>query len=126
MELAGARSRITSMRKIGLVMVAAAALAGCETGPSRQQMLASLVGRPESDALRLLGAPTHLIESGGHRFLGYQDSGFGYVPAAPFGPFGYGYGYYPVGIPVVRSCETTIEVTDGRVASWTLRGNACG
>ena len=113
------------MRMIGLVTLAAVTLAGCDTGPSRQEFLASLVGRPESDAIRLLGAPTHLIEANGHRFLAYQDAGVGYLPAAPFGPFGYGY-YYPVGIPVVRTCETTLEVVGGRVASWTLRGNACG
>ena len=115
------------MRSIafGLLGLAVATLGGCETGPSRQEFLASLVGRPESDALRILGAPTHLIESDGHRFLAYQDSGVGYVPAAPFGPFGYGY-FYPGGIPFARTCETTIEVVGGRVASWTLRGNSCG
>jgi hypothetical protein len=114
---------------IGLLGLGAATLAGCETGPSRRDFLASLVGRPESDALRALGAPTHLIESDGHRFLAYQDSGVGYAAAAPFGPFGYGYGYGyggPIGIPIVRTCETTIEVVAGRVASWTLRGNSCG
>jgi hypothetical protein len=125
MELAGARSFIVPMGKFAFVLLAATALAGCETGPSRQEVLASLVGRPESDALRVLGAPNHLIEADGHRFLAYQDSGVGYVPTAPFGPFGYAY-YYPVSVPIVRTCETTIEVTAGRVASWTLRGNACG
>ena len=115
------------MRKIGCVILAAATLAGCETGPSRAEFLASLVGRPESDAIRALGAPSHLIEANGHRFLAYEDSGVGYVPSAPFGPFGYGYGYYgPIGIPIVRTCETTLEVVGGRVASWTLRGNSCG
>ncbi len=116
------------MHKLGLLILAAATLAGCDTGPSRQEFLASLVGRPESDAIRLLGAPTHLIEANGHRFLAYQDSGVGYVPTAPFGPFGpFGFGYYaPVAYPVVRTCDTTLEVVAGRVASWTLRGNACG
>lgn len=114
------------MRHFALLLVAAAALAGCATGPSRQEFLASLVGRPESDAIRALGVPTQVVEANGHRFLGYQDSGVGYVPTAPFGPFGYGFGYYPVGVPVVRTCETTLEIVGGRVASWTLRGNACG
>lgn len=113
------------MRKFGLLIMAAATLAGCETGPSRQDFLASLVGHPESDAIRALGAPTNLIEANGHRFLAYQDSGVSYAPSAPFGPFGYGY-YYPIGIPIVRTCETTLEVVGGKVASWTLRGNSCG
>ena len=30
-----------------------------------------------------------------------------------------------VALPVVRSCETTLEINGGRVTSWTLRGNAC-
>lgn len=117
------------MRTIGILIVAAA-LAGCQTGPSRQEVLASLVGRPESDALRLLGAPNRMIEANGHRFLAYEDSGLTYAPAAPFGPFGpagFGYGYYyPASVPIVRRCETTLEITGGRVASWVLRGNACG
>ncbi|MDT7951543.1 MAG: hypothetical protein RQ966_08560 [Acetobacteraceae bacterium] len=113
------------MRTIGLVLLAAVTLAGCETGPSRQQYLASLVGRPESDVLRAMGAPNHLIEANGHRFLAYENTAVGYASTVPFGPFGFGYYYYPVGIPVARTCETTIEVADGKVVSWTLRGNAC-
>lgn len=109
--------------------MAGAMLAGCQTGPSRQEVLASLVGRPESDAIRLFGAPQRMIEANGNRFIAYEDTGVGYVPTAPFGPFGYGYGYgyfYPSAVPVVRTCETTLEIVGGRVASWTLRGNACG
>ena len=113
------------MREVACVILAAATLAGCETGPSRQEFLASLVGRSESDAIRALGAPTHLIEADGHRFLAYQDTAVGYVPSVPFGPFGYGY-YAPVATPIVRTCDTTLEVVDNRVMSWTLRGNSCG
>lgn len=112
------------MRHIGIVILAAATLAGCQIGPSRQEVLALLVGRPESDAIRTFGAPNRVIEANGHRFIAYEDSGVGYVPSAPFSPFGYGY-YYPVAVPVVRSCETTLEINAGRITSWTLRGNAC-
>ena len=104
------------------------ALAGCATGISRQQVLQSLVGRPESDALRTLGAPNRTIQANGNRFLAYDERYVDYVPAlpayGPFGPFGFGYVGAP-SLPVVRACETTLEVTAGRVASWTLRGNAC-
>ena len=116
------------MQNIGIVILAAATLAGCQTGPSRQEVLSSLVGRPESEALRLLGAPNHLIEANGQRFLAYEDSGVSYVPASPFGAFGgfgFGYYYYPATLPLVRTCVTTLEVSGGRVASWNLRGNAC-
>lgn len=120
---------MTTMRTIGLTIVAGMMLAGCETGPSRQQVLASMVGRPESDVIRAFGAPQRMIEANGHRFIAYEDTGVGYVPTAPFSPFGfgygYGYGYGAVALPVVRSCETTLEINGGRVTSWTLRGNAC-
>lgn len=117
---------MTTMR-IGLLITAAVTLAGCETGPSRQQVLAAMVGRPESDAIRAFGAPQRMIEANGHRFIAYEDTGVGYVPSGPFGPYGYGYGYGfgPAVFPVVRSCETTLEIAAGRVVSWTLRGNGC-
>lgn len=112
-----------------LPLVALLALAACDTGPSRQQALASLVGRPESDALRSLGAPNRVIEANGHKFLAYDDQRVGYQPTpfiAPFGFYGYGYGYgYGGAIPVVQGCETTLEVVGGNVASFHLRGNAC-
>lgn len=101
-------------------------LAGCDTGPSRQQVLSSLVGRPESDALRTLGAPNRMIEANGHRFLAYDEQSVGYAPAPYFGPFGfYGGGFYGGGVMIPRQCEMTLEVVAGRVASFTLRGNSC-
>ena len=108
------------MRNIVLLALAAT-LAGCATGPSRSEALASLVGRPESDALRILGAPNHVLDANGHHFLAYEDTGINYVTGSP-----YGFGYYaPISVPIVRICTTTLEITDGRVSSWTLRG-ACG
>ena len=108
-----------------IACLAVLTLAGCDTGPSRSQVLAGLVGRPESDALRMLGAPNRVIEANGHRFLAFDDQYVGYVPSPYFGGF-YGYGYFgPAAYPVVRGCETTIEVVAGRVSSFTLRGNSC-
>lgn len=104
-----------------IVILAVLALAGCQMGPSRREVLASLVGRPESDALRAFGAPNRVIDADGRRFLAYDDSGVNYVPTAPYG-FGY---FYPVAVPLVRTCVTTLEVAGGTIRSWTLRGNAC-
>ncbi len=101
-----------------------AALAGCDVGPSRQQVLASLVGRPESDALRTLGAPNRVIEANGHKFLAYDDQSVGYVPSPYIAPFGF-YGYVGAPVLVTRACEMTLEVVAGRVQSFALRGNAC-
>ncbi len=115
------------MKRI-FAIAALMALAGCATGISRQEVLASLVGRPESDALRTLGAPNRTFAANGHRFLAYDDRRLGYVPAfpayGPFGPFGFGYAFPPT-VAVERVCETTVEVVGGRVASWSLRGDAC-
>ena len=110
------------MRILIPVVLATLILGGCATGPSRAEALASLVGRPESDALRSLGAPNHVIEANGHRFLAYEDTGVSYAAGAPFG-FGY---YAPISVPIVRSCITTLEITAGHVSSWTVRGDACG
>lgn len=107
-----------------ILLTMLAAVSACETGPTREQALASLVGRPESDALRALGAPNRVIEANGHRFLAYDDQHVGYLPAPYVGGFGFGY-FGPVTYPVLRGCETTLEVAGGRVASFTLRGNAC-
>lgn len=98
-------------------------LAGCATGPSRSQVLASLVGHSEADAMRTLGAPNQIYTAGGSRFLAYVDGGVSYVPAAPYGPWGFGYYYFPASVPVPRTCEMTLEVTGGKVVSWRLRGD---
>ena len=101
-----------------------ALLAGCDTGPSRSQVLTSLVGHPEADALRVLGAPNRILEANGSRFLAYDERSLDYVPAPGFAPFGYGYFYGP-SLAYPRTCETTVEVQAGRVRSWNLRGNGC-
>ncbi len=103
-------------------------MAGCETGVSRQEVLQSLVGRPEADAIRTLGAPNRTFPANGHTFLAYDEERLAYAPVSPvygpFGPFGYGY-FGPATVPMMRACATTLEVAAGRVVSWTLRGNAC-
>lgn len=112
--------------RVSLLLVAAT-LAGCATGPTRSEVLASLVGHPEADALRVLGAPNRILEASGSKFLAYDERQVGYAPApgfGPYGPFGYGY-YFPPAVPYQRVCETTVEVLGGVVRSWNLRGNGC-
>ena len=72
----------------------------------------------------MLGAPSHLLEANGDRFLAYEDRGVTYVPTVPLGLYGYG-SIFPISVPVPRACTTTVEVSGGRVVSWTLRGNDC-
>ena len=108
------------------------AAAACATGPDRRLLLAALVGQPETEVVRQLGVPNRVYETGGRKFISYDERRTDLIPASPFvggfGYFGYGYGGYG-GFPpqlVERGCETTLEVAGGRVVSWSLRGNACG
>lgn len=109
--------------RLALILMAAT-LAGCAEGPSRSQVLASLVGRPEADVLRTFGAPNRVFQANASKFLAYDDQSFGYAPAAGFGPWGpYGYGWViPPTVAYARTCETTVEIAGGVMRSWTLRG----
>jgi hypothetical protein len=106
-----------------------ALLAACAPPFDRPAFLASFVGQPETELVRRLGVPVRVFETNGHRFLAYveqrsevQSVGFGV--GGGFGYFGPSFGYYPSQV-IERGCETTFEVADGRVLTWSLRGNAC-
>jgi hypothetical protein len=129
------------MRRAGwAVLVAAGTLAGCQY-PSAQKvaMLNQAIGRDEASLVREFGVPTKTYETGGTKFLSYQESWVEQLPGVPgpvfygYGGFGYGWGgpgylYAPTysGGSVRRDCDTTFEVVGGIVKSWKLRGNDCG
>ncbi len=105
-------------------------LAGCVLGPDRRQVLSRFVGADEATLVQSMGVPTRTYTAGGIKFLAYDEQRTEYVPPPvwPYG-WGYGYGWYGPGFAptVLRyGCETTFEVVEGRVRSFTLRGNACG
>jgi hypothetical protein len=90
-----------------------------------------LVGQSEADLVRQMGVPVRSFETDGHRFLAYLTRRVDVTPGsgvwAPFwarwqAPYG------PDAAPEVvdYTCETTFEITGGKVQSFTLRGNACG
>lgn len=103
-------------------------LSGCVVGPSRQQVLSQYVGADEATLVQALGVPSRTFAAGDVKFLAYDERRTQVVPPPP-GPFGFGYGYgwYSPFPPTVVQyvCETTFEVVQGRVRSFTLRGNAC-
>ena len=105
-------------------------LAACVQGPTRQQVLASLIGQPEADVVRILGVPSRTITVGGRTFLAFTEQRTRVLPAAGYyGGFGfwggaYGFGGFPPEV-ITWTCETTVEIADGRMASFSLRGNAC-
>lgn len=121
------------MNKLCALFIAVG-VAGCAAPIDRRPYLNSLVGEQETEIVRRMGVPSRTYESGGHRFLAYQErqtSVYSSGPSFSFGGFGYGGGFGGLGYGfsssqvVERVCETTLEVAGGQVVSWAQRGNAC-
>jgi len=116
------------MYRISLFLFAGL-LAGCTDGLAvRQAQLAQWVGRPETDLVGMMGAPSRSYEAGGMKFLTWEDWRVEIVPGAPYGfgpwPYGYGGGFPPTTQTLV--CDTTFTIGGGVVRAFSLRGNACG
>ena len=113
------------------------ALAGCARGPSLESQLAVYIGSPESDLVQKLGVPGRQITVNDVTYLAYdvrhqeQLQPSGYVWAGP--AWGPGWGPYPYTIAqpmaprdiTVWACEATFVLVNGKVQSFTLRGNDC-
>jgi hypothetical protein len=108
-------------------------LAGCATTEGYRKMLDGWMGADERSLVRAWGVPHRSYESGGVRYLAFVSSREVYRPADPpilgqetvngkstltFTPGRPGYTY-------TKSCETTFELTRGRVSSWRFYGNDC-
>ncbi len=75
-----------------------------------------------------MGVPARTYETGGVKYLAYDEHRVDIVAASPsYGPFWNGWygGGFPPQVVELR-CETTFEVSSGIVKAFTLRGNACG
>ena len=130
------RRRWPGMRRI-LPWLLPPLLAGCAVRPSpaRVAALNALIGQDETTLVKELGVPTRSFKTGGHTFLAYDQRHVEVVPGwspYPWGPWGGEWGWggwgWNNGFPpqiVTYGCETTFELTDNRVSSWSLRGNAC-
>jgi hypothetical protein len=118
------------------VFAVAALTAGCGNQlAARQAKLQLLVGHSETELIQSLGIPTRTYETGGMKFLAYEDRQVEVLPGSPFfygpGPFPgfYNGGFYAGGFPPTAfnlTCDTNFAITGGVVQSFTLRGNACG
>jgi hypothetical protein len=112
-----------------LALAVTAWAAGCTNQlAERQAYLSRFIGQPESVLVQQMGVPARSFETGGVRYLAYDEHRIDIVPSVPtFAP--YYMGWYGAGFPpqvIEWKCETTFEVTGGTVKSFTLRGNACG
>jgi hypothetical protein len=115
------------MRRASLF--AAIALVGCtDQLAQRQAYLSQFVGQPESALVQQMGVPTRSYETGGVKYLAYDEHRIDIIPGGPtYAPFYMG--WYGASFPpqvIELSCETTFEVAAGTVKAFTLRGNACG
>lgn len=106
----------------------ALAAAGCAAGPTLEQRLLPFIGRSEGDLVAALGVPERTYEVEGRKFLTFEEQRSYVVAGAPYpyyGHFGrFGPSFSPPGY-IVRSCEITFAVRQGRVESYTYRGDGC-
>jgi hypothetical protein len=113
--------------RFGWIVLAAGAMVGCTSGlAERQAELSQWVGQPEAQLVAAMGAPHRVYDSGGVRFLTYEDV---YVNEGPAGPYYFGPGpAAPTGFSgtIYRTvCNTTFTVADGVVKAFGLRGDGC-
>lgn len=115
-----------------IALLGTLAIAGCGYDPAvRTARLQPFIGQPVAVLVASLGVPTRTYETGGVQFLAYLERRVDYLPVAPlYGPgYGWAYGPYGYGAPppqvVEYVCETTFQIVQDRVASFTFRGNAC-
>lgn len=116
-----------------LLLVAAAGgaglLAGCAGGLDvRRNELAQWIGQPEVQLLAAMGAPNRTYDSGGMKFLTYEEVHLTQVPVGPVysGPDYFG-SWPETAWGTSRSvCDTTFTVAGGVVRAFSLRGDGCG
>ena len=110
------------------------ALAGCATGPSLESQMAAYIGAPETVLVQKLGVPARQITVNNITYLAYELPNQTQVQPGGYawgGPYWGGWGPYPYARPMIPqnvqvwSCEVTFLLTEGKVQSFTLRGNDC-
>ena len=111
------------------ILLAVSALAGCTNQlAQRQAYLSQFIGQPESALVQQMGVPNRNYETGGVKYLAYDERRIDIIPGPPtYAPVYLG--WYGAGFPpqvVELTCETTFEINAGTVKAFTLRGNACG
>ena len=115
-------------RWIAKGMVLALRLAGCATGPNLETRLQSTIGQGEGELVSANGVPTRTYQADGRKFLQYEERRTQMVASDPYWSRSYGrFGpiFPPAPAFVVRSCDITFTLVDGKVASFSFRGEAC-
>ena len=103
-----------------LILCGALLLPGCATREGFERRMGAYVGRSEGDLVASLGVPARSFQVGNRRFLQYERRR---VLAESYPGWGWRWG----GGANIQTldCSTTFEIVDGRVESFTSRGNDC-
>jgi hypothetical protein len=101
-----------------LALGGALLLQGCATREGFEARMHQYVGKPEADLIASLGVPVRSFQVGNRSFVQYERR---LVTADALPGWGWGGG---VSVQTWQ-CDTTFEIVDGRVASFTSRGNDC-
>jgi hypothetical protein len=113
-----------SMLRVALLACCALPAACVDDQAARLAALNHLVGQSELALLQTMGVPTRSYDADGVKYLAYDERRIDVIPGTP------GVGVWRAGAmppqPIERWCETTFQVAQGVVRSFTLRGNACG
>jgi hypothetical protein len=132
-------------RNLGTVPLLAlvSLIAGCAptaTVEAFDQRIGTYVGHPEAEVIRGLGVPNRTYDDpSGRRLLQYDflspATGPSVVPTLGlgFGSFGggvgigtgLGLGFGSFGQPALLDCSVIFEIRDGRVQSFSRRGEGC-
>lgn len=106
------------MTALAVALGGALLLQGCATRSGFEARMGQYVGRSEADLVAALGVPVRSFQVGNRSFLQYERR----FVTADAGP---GWGWAG-GVNVQTwDCATTFEIVDGRVHSFTSRGNDC-
>ena len=93
-------------------------LLGCATRAGFEQRMNAFVGQPEVALVQALGVPARSFELENRRFIQYERHR---VMAESYPGWG-----WRGGVDVqALDCSATFEIVDGKVASFSSRGNDC-
>lgn len=128
-------------RVFGSIMAVALVMSGCATTAGYEKLLNEWLGKEESSLVSSWGPPQGLyVSPDGHRILTYVDERTLVIPGytAPSTTYvtGQSFGNTFSGIATTYNysvppsamqfrCQTNFTIREGRVVSWSYKGNRC-
>jgi len=107
---------------------------GCATTEGYKNIVNAWVGQPEAELVRTWGPPQRSYQTEESKFFVYYSQKDIYVPGSittypnDFDESGTAFRQSYGGVPdrtLTYSCETSFEIIDGVITSWSFRGNDC-